>query len=149
MNNKEQTVNALSGLHNLLGRAVSALQQSDLKHYYLIATCDSGPPVVYEFEDVQQCLVKIRELQEQQQKQPEDIIYIQLFEGKWWQLVKGFRPGLRSGEDFIPLLEELPQEETVDVTGSLLANVKLSLDKNCKTVEEIKECDEEKVEDDS
>lgn len=119
-------IEALQGLHLLFGQAIDVLQNSDNNYYVAIAS-DSGPIIVKTASTREEWVAVINELREKQNNNPNDVIYIQLFEGRHWGLVKGARPGLKCGSDFIALSDDKLLEEDIDPTGSLVASsVKLT-----------------------
>lgn len=111
-------VEALSGLHALLGKAIEALKQPQMQ-LHLVIIAESGPPEVKSVETEEECIKIIKELKEKQAKEPEGTIYIQLFEGKKWVLVKGINPGLKCGKRFIPFDASDGSGDSVDESGSL------------------------------
>lgn len=116
----EQTpeVDALAGLHRLLGVAVGVLKQPQMKLYLLIIK-ESGPPEVVVCEAEADVIKNINKLQKLRDEDPEANIFVQLFEGKRWTLVKGISPGFKCGDKFIPFRDSQDGDDIEDITGSL------------------------------
>ncbi len=126
MTETKPDLEALQGLHLLFGQAIDTLQNSD-KQYFVAVASDSGPIVVKSASTKEEWVTLINELREEQNNNPNNVIYVQLFEGRHWGLVKGARPGLKCGSEFIALSDDKLLEEDIDHTGSLVASsVKLT-----------------------
>lgn len=111
-------VEALAGLHTLLGKAVEALKQPQMQ-LHLVIVAESGPPEIKTVETEDACIKEINKLLKQKEADPECNIYVHLFEGKRWSLVKGISPGFQCGNRFIPFKVMDGGGSSVDESGSL------------------------------
>lgn len=119
MSDDDLQMEALSGLHRLLGDALVSLRASRDSRFYVVVVATTGPPKTHELPDMDAVTALIRDVLIAHEKEPESDLYVLVFQGAWWQAVKGPRKGLTCRGQFVPLLPLPVAERHIDPTGCM------------------------------